>query len=403
MSHERYSRPAMSELWSDQHRFNMWRRVEQEVLAVQYGNDWATDSVNWPAPTPEQVLELEAITKHDFVAFLRAWTKDMPLELSSKIHRGLTSSDVIDTALSWVLKDVCHILVRGLQDLETELKELADGHVRTLRTGRTHGQWAEPTSFGAQVRGWYYMVERARQRIQALSYQIAVTKISGPVGTYSHISPKVEQMVGAEIAAEAAIGSTQVWARDRIADFGHACAQAATACEYVGMQIRLGSQSGIEELAETRPQGATGSSAMPHKQNPVRSERLSGLSRLVRNMSATLYEDIVLWGERDISHSSVERAVLPQISCYTDFAIQDLISILQTLTVNTDKMRRNLTDAEPEIYSSAALVQELAAENVDPTKVYAKIQGGDYDLPGVEAELFLTNIDALYRPRKDNY
>ncbi len=366
---ERYQTPEMATLWSDEARFG--RMLEVELLATEGHAELglvpaeAAAQCRRAAPAVDlafvaEVLEREAITNHDVAAFVDVVQAAIGAPEGSWIHFGLTSSDVVDTALCWALRDAADLIIESLSSLRATMVELAERHRDTVTIGRTHGIHAEPTTFGAKVALWALQVDRDLRRLKAAREAVAVMKLSGAVGTYSNIPPEVEAFVGAALGLTA-VPATQVIARDRHAELLYACASIAATCELVAVELRHLQRTEVREVLEGFAPGQKGSSAMPHKRNPISAETVSGLARLVRsNLSAGL-QDVALWHERDISHSSVERVILPDSTTLAHYLVRRLERLLSRLEVFPERMLENLNSSRGLVFSQAVLLALVSA------------------------------------------
>ena len=376
---ERYTRPEMGQVWSDAHKYQLWARVETLVLAAHAKAGTVPASAVGPVraappPTPEAVAEVEAVTDHDVIAFLTAWADNTaPREAAAYVHYGMTSSDLLDTALALQLAEATDLLVAGATRLVAVLREHALAHRGTLRVGRTHGIHAEPDVWGHRVADFAFAMARSRDRLARARDAVAVGKLSGPVGTYSNIDPAIEATVMAELGLRPADVSTQVVFRDGIAEWISALAVTATVCEAIALEIRHGQRTEVRELAEPFRVGQKGSSAMPHKRNPIRAERIGGIARIVRGYVTPVTEGIPLWHERDISHSSTERIALPDAAIATDYLLHLTTSVMQGLVVDGARMRANLESTGGLIYTSSILL-ELVAAGMSREDAYALVQ-----------------------------
>jgi adenylosuccinate lyase len=376
---ERYTRPEMGRVWSEAHKYELWCRIEVLVLeAHARAGTVPADSVPpvraAPPPTPEAVAEIEAVTGHDVIAFLSAWADNtVPREAAAYVHFGMTSSDLVDTGLALQLTEASDLLLAGCTALTAALRDHALAHRGTLRVGRTHGVHAEPDVWGHRVADFAFAMARCRDRLARAREAVAVGKLSGPVGTYSNIDPAVESQVLAELGLRPADVASQVVLRDGIAEWLSVLALIASVCEAVALEIRLGQQTELSELAEPFGPGQKGSSAMPHKKNPVRAERICGLAREVRSQVVPVMEGIALWHERDISHSSAERIALPDAAAVTDFLLAETTALVTGLVVDAARMRANLDLTGGLIYSSAVLL-ELVAAGMSREDAYALVQ-----------------------------
>jgi adenylosuccinate lyase len=381
---ERYTRPEMGRVWSEAHKYELWCRVETLVLeAHAHAGTVPADSVPpvraAPPPTPEAVAVVEAVTDHDVIAFLTAWADNtVPRGAAAYVHFGMTSSDLVDTGLALQLAEATDLLVAGATALTAALREHALAHRGTVRVGRTHGIHAEPDVWGHRVADFAFAMARCRDRLLRARDGVAVGKLSGAVGTYSNIDPSVESQVMSELGLRPADVASQVVMRDGISAWVSVLALIASVCEAVALEVRLGQQTEIAELAEPFGRGQKGSSAMPHKQNPARSERICGLARIVRAQVVPVMEGIALWHERDISHSSAERVALPDAATVTDFLLHETTRLVTGLRVDTARMRANLDSSHGLIYSSAVLL-ELVSAGVSREDAYALVQAAAMD------------------------
>jgi adenylosuccinate lyase len=365
----RYSTAEMDAVWSDPARFGRW--LEVELLATEahasLGLVPAAHAATCRQRAPRTddafvraVLEREAVTDHDVAAFVDVVQAAIGAPASSWIHYGLTSSDVVDTALCWALRDATDLLIDATTELIGTLVDLAETHRHTVMIGRTHGVHAEPTTFGAKVALWALQADRDRERLRAARRNVAVMKLSGAVGTYSNIDPAVERFVGAALGLDP-VPATQVIARDRHAEFLYACASVGATCELVAVELRHLQRTEVREVQEGFKPGQKGSSAMPHKRNPISAETISGLARVLRsNLSAGL-QDIALWHERDISHSSVERIVLPDSAHLAHYVLRRLRRLLAGLVVFPERMRMNLDASLGLVFSQPVLLALVQA------------------------------------------
>jgi adenylosuccinate lyase len=381
---ERYTLPEMGRVWSEAHKYELFCRVEVLVLeAHARAGTVPAESVapvrSAPPPTPEAVAAVEAVTDHDVIAFLTAWADNTtPRSAAAYVHYGMTSSDLLDTALGVQLTEATDILTAKATRLVAVLRDHALEHAGTLRAGRTHGIHAEPDSWGHRVADFAFAMARARDRLLRAREAVAVGTLSGPVGTYSNIDPAIEAEVMPALGLRPADVATQVVMRDGIAEWVSALALAATVCEAVALEIRHGQQTEVRELAEPFGSGQKGSSSMPHKKNPSRSERIAGLARLIRGYVTPVTEGIPLWHERDISHSSVERVALPDAAIATDYVLQLTTSVMEGLTVDAARMRANLDATGGLLYSSAVLL-ELVSSGMTREDAYALVQAAAMD------------------------
>ncbi|GAC1445466.1 MAG: adenylosuccinate lyase [Mycobacteriales bacterium] len=376
---ERYTLPEMGRVWSEAHKYELWCSVEVMVLeAHAEAGVVPTDSVEpvraATPPTPDAVAEIEAVTQHDVIAFLSAWADNTdPREAAAYVHFGMTSSDLLDTALALQLVEATDILLAKADALVAALRDLGLAHKDTVRVGRTHGIHAEPTTWGHRVADIAFAMARSRDRLRRARDAVAVAKISGAVGTYSNISPDVETQVAARLGLTPAPAATQVVIRDGISEWVSALAVIATVCEAFALEVRHGQRTEVRELWEPFGKGQKGSSAMPHKKNPIASERIAGLARIVRATVVPVMEGIPLWHERDISHSSTERIALPDAAIGTDYLLHLTTRLVTGLVVDPDRMRHNLESSGGLIYTSTVLL-ELVDGGLSREDAYAFVQ-----------------------------
>jgi adenylosuccinate lyase len=376
---ERYTLPEMGRVWSEAHKYELWCTVETLVLEAHAAAGVVpADSVEpvrkAPPPTPEAVAEIEAVTQHDVIAFLTAWADNTePREAAAYVHFGMTSSDLLDTALGVQLAEATDVLLHKADRLVAVLRDHALEHRATLRVGRTHGIHAEPDVWGHRVADFAFGMARSRDRLRRARAAVAVCAISGAVGTYSNIDPAVERHVAAELGLTPADVSTQVVLRDGISEWVSAVAIMATVCEAIALEVRHCQRTEVRELWEPFGKGQKGSSAMPHKKNPILSERICGLARIVRGQIVPVMEGIPLWHERDISHSSVERIALPDASTGLDYLLHLTTRLVSGLVVDVDRMRVNLESTGGLIYTSAVLL-ELVEMGLSREEAYALTQ-----------------------------
>ena len=360
----RYSTPEMDAVWSDTSKFARWLEVEllatEGHAAVGVVPQKAATICRENAPVAddaflEKILDREASTDHDVAAFVDVTQDAINDPAGSWIHYGLTSSDVGDTALCWAMRDAADLLIDASTELLETLISLAHEHRDTVMIGRTHGIHAEPTTFGAKVALWALQIDRDRERLRTARAAVAVMKLSGAVGTYSNIPPEVEQYVGDALGL-VPVPATQVIARDRHAEFLYACSSVAATCELVAVELRHLQRTEVREVQEGFKPGQKGSSAMPHKRNPISAETISGLARIVRSNLLAGLQDIALWHERDISHSSVERVILPDSSQLAFYMMRRLRQLLAGLIVMPERMQANLDASYGLVFSQPVLL-----------------------------------------------
>ena len=361
---ERYALPAVANIFGDAARMQRW--VEIELLATEAQEQLGVvpqgiaAQCRELAPVVDQafvdaVAERERITNHDVAAFVDVLQESIGFPAGSYIHHGLTSTDVVDTGWCWALRDAMLIILDEMTQLLAVTTALAHEHRDTLTIGRTHGIHAEPTTFGVKVALWTLQLRRDEERLRNALDGIAVCKMSGAVGTYSNIDPSVEEYVGNALNLSPT-PATQVVARDRHAEYMWACASLGTTIESIAVELRHLQRTEVNEVREGFSKGQKGSSAMPHKRNPISAETLSGLSRVLRGNLQVALQDVPLWHERDISHSSAERIVLPDSSMLAYYMVRRLTSLLTNLEVDAQQMRFNLDLLQGVVYSQSALL-----------------------------------------------
>jgi adenylosuccinate lyase len=377
----RYSLPEMAAIVGDLARFERWLEIEllaTEVwaeLGVVPPDDAAACRARAPAVGAafvEAVEERERTTDHDVAAFVDVVQSTIGGAAGKWIHYGLTSSDVVDTALCWMLRDAADLLLTATRELAATLRDLAEQHRDTAMVGRTHGIHAEPTTFGAKVALWGLQVDRDRRRLRAARDAVAVGKLSGAVGTYSNVDPAVEARV-CERLGLTPVPATQVIARDRHAELLYACASIGATIELVAVELRHLQRTEVREVQEGFAAGQKGSSAMPHKRNPITAERLSGLARVLRGYLVAGLEDVALWHERDISHSSVERVVLPDALLLTYYVLRRARMLLAGLDVSAERMLANLHSTHGLVFSQPVLLA-LVADGLPRDDAYRIVQ-----------------------------
>ncbi|MBM3945056.1 MAG: adenylosuccinate lyase [SAR202 cluster bacterium] len=405
---ERYTRPAMGKVWSEESKYDKWLQVE--LAAVEA---WAEQGVvpsedfeklkgvTYDLPRLKEILDR---TKHDMTAFLGSITERIGPE-GRWLHHGLTTSDVWDTATSMQLRESADLLDNGIARLIAALHDKALEHRNTLMMGRTHGVHAEPITFGLKVAVWWDEMRRHRRRLFEAREAISVGKLSGPVGTHASVPPAVEERVCKKLGLAVAPFSNQVLQRDRHAEFIVTLAMIAASLEKFATEIRSLQRTEICEVEEPFGEGQTGSSSMPHKRNPELSERVCGLARLIRGHAVTALENVALWGERDISHSSAERVILPDACIVLDYILDLLTGVMSGLRVYPERMKANLDSSYGVIFSQKLLlalvergqkredayklVQKLSMTAFDHKKQLRSLAGSDKTIAG------LLNADEL--------
>ncbi|MCO5476357.1 adenylosuccinate lyase [Enterococcus sp. AZ091] len=358
---ERYTRPEMGKIWTDQNRYQAW--LEVEILADEA---WAelgeipkedVEKIREKATFDiDRILEIEAQTRHDVVAFTRAVSESLGDE-SKWVHYGLTSTDVVDTAYGYLMKQANDLIRKDLETFTAIIGEKAKEHKYTVMMGRTHGVHAEPTTFGLKLALWYSEMKRNIERFERAAAGVEAGKISGAVGTFANIPPFVEEYVCNKLGIRSQEISTQVLPRDLHAEYFASMALIATSIEKFATEIRGLQKSETREVEEFFAKGQKGSSAMPHKRNPIGSENMAGLARVIRGHMVTAYENVSLWHERDISHSSAERIIIPDTTILIDYMLNRFGTIVKNLTVFPENMKRNMNATFGLIYSQRVMLK----------------------------------------------
>jgi adenylosuccinate lyase len=361
---QRYSTVDIDPLFSEVGKMSRWLEIELAVTdalaatGVVPADVAATCRKNAPVIDEAFVARVEAreaITNHDVAAFVDVLQESIGAPAGSWIHYGLTSTDVVDTGLCWALRDSADIIVGAIDELVATLRGVAQTHRNTPMIGRTHGVHAEPTTFGAKVALWGLQLLRDRERMTRARAAVAVCKLSGAVGTYSNIEPEVEAKVAAHLLLTP-VPSTQVVARDRHAEYLYACASVGTTLESIAVELRHLQRTEVNEVREGFAKGQKGSSAMPHKRNPISAETISGLSRVLRANAQVGLQDVPLWHERDISHSSAERIVLPDSSSLACYLVRRMNRLVTNLEIDTERMATNLHSLQGVVFSQSVLL-----------------------------------------------
>jgi len=410
----RYSRPEMARIWSDESRFGAWLKVEiatTEVLAARgVVPKEALAAIKQRARF--EVARIDAIEKdvqHDVIAFVSNVAENVGPE-GRWLHYGLTSSDVVDTALAMLMRDACDLIAEDLGRLMEAVRERAFRHKQAAMIGRTHGVHAEPMTFGLKMALWHAELQRQRERLARARATIAVGKLSGAVGTFSHLPPEVEEAVCARLGLVPAPIASQVLQRDRHAEVLGTLALLAASLEKFATEIRALQKTEVREVEEPFGEKQKGSSAMPHKRNPVGCEQVAGLARLLRGNALCALENVALWHERDISHSSVERVIVPDSFLALDHMLRRFTDIVQGMAVDEARMRRNLDSGRGLVFSGQLLL-ELTARGMRREDAYRVVQGhameawkteGDFrkhvsEDPGVRAILKDDEIAEVFR------
>jgi adenylosuccinate lyase len=373
---ERYTRPEMAAIWSEDRMLALWQEIE--ALALE---GWEVEGTVPPGAAaavraavvdPAAWKERERETRHDVAAFVDVLASAM-FDHGRWVHYGLTSSDLLDTALGARLEQAGTILAEGVITLFETVQRLAGEHRHTPMVGRTHGMWAEPTTFGHKMAGFGFQLVNAHKRLLDATHTVSYGKMSGPVGNHSTVPPSVEKHVIGALGLHAQPAATQIVSRDRHATFLSTLAVVGAVLEQMATEIRHLQRSEVGEVAEPFSEGQKGSSAMPHKHNPILSENVVGMARMLRGYAAMGLEDVALWHERDISHSSVERVAIPDACLVLDFVLARMNRILAGLSVNVDRMRQNLDASHGTVFSQAVLLA-LVEHGLERDAAYRIVQ-----------------------------
>lgn len=375
---DRYTRQEMGRIWTLENRYQAWLDVEVAVCRA-----WS-DMGRIPAEAVEnitakasidvdRILAIEEVTRHDVIAFLTSLEEKVGAEAARYIHLGCTSSDIVDTANALLLVQSGHLILKDIRGLLAAIESLANRHKGVLCMGRTHGIHAEPTSFGLKMAGFYAEFERHLARVEAGVESIRVGKISGAVGTYAFLSPELEQRALGYLGLEVDPHSTQIIQRDRYAHFFTSLAVLAGGVERLCVELRHLQRTEVLEVEEGFAKGQKGSSAMPHKKNPISAENMSGLSRLLRTNALASLENQALWHERDISHSSVERVIMPDSTILADYVLTRLTKLLEGLVVKPERMRENM-ERSYGLYFSQRVLTALIATGLPRQQAYEAVQ-----------------------------
>ena len=374
---KRYTREEMGSLWNDENRFKAWLKVEvaacEAMAELGIIPKEAAENISKNADfNVQRILEIEQETKHDVIAFLTNVAEYVG-EDARFIHKGMTSSDVLDTSFAWLLKRAGEMILQGVDKLLAAIKKQAMEHKYTPMVGRSHGIHAEPITFGLKMAVFYDEVKRDRLRIENAIKTISYGKISGAVGTFANTPPEVEALVCKKLGLSPAPASTQIIQRDRHAEFFSALAITACTIEKIAVEIRHLQRTEVLEAQEYFSKGQKGSSAMPHKRNPIGSENMSGLARVVRSNALAAMENVALWHERDISHSSVERIIGPDSTILMDYMLNRISGLVGNLIINADRMLENLNLMKGLIFSQQILLA-LAEAGVSRENAYKMVQ-----------------------------
>jgi adenylosuccinate lyase len=412
---DRYSRPELRALWSDQRRYDTWLDVElaacsamEQEGTVPPGTAARVREKAAGKLDPRRILEIEERTRHDVIAFL-THVEELAGADARWLHLGMTSSDVLDSSLAILLRAACDEILQSLGRLATALRARAEEHRHTALIGRSHGIHAEPVTLGLVFAGFYAEAQRNRRRLEAARASISVGKIAGAVGTYANVAPTVEAAALAALGLRPETVATQVVQRDRHAELFNVLALIGASVEKIALQVRHWQRTEVGEAEEAFGKGQKGSSAMPHKKNPILSENLTGLARLLRGYAVPALEDVALWHERDISHSSVERMIAPDATSLCDFMLRRCAGLVEGLVVHGERMRRNLELTGGLIFSEGVMLalvrtglpRQAAYEIVQRSALRARDEGGDFKAllaadPEVNTRLPAGSLDAAF-------
>ncbi len=393
---ERYTLPEMGRIWTENAKFQSWLKVEIAACEANCSlgkmPEAALKEIRLNAKFEEsRIKEIEKEVKHDVIAFLTNINEYVG-DSGRYIHVGMTSSDVLDTGLSLQLKDSCELLLEEIQKLENQVRSLARQHKNTLMIGRSHAIHGEPISFGFKLAGWLAEILRDKKRLLILKESISVGQISGAMGTYANTNPEIEKITCNLLGLKPDTASTQVISRDRHAEYVQTIALVGASLDRFATEIRNLQRTDVLEVEEGFSKGQKGSSAMPHKRNPIRSERVSGLSRVLRSYVVTALENVPLWHERDISHSSNERIMLPDVSICLHFMLREMKEIINNLKVYPDNMLKNLNIYGGVIFSQKVLLL-LVEKGMSREKAYSLVQKSAHQAWNNENGNFKKNIE----------
>ncbi len=393
---ERYTLPEMGRIWTENAKFQSWLKVEIAACEANCSlgkmPEAALKEIRLNAKFEEsRIKEIEKEVKHDVIAFLTNINEYVG-DSGRYIHVGMTSSDVLDTGLSLQLKDSCELLLEEIEKLENEVRSLARKHKNTLMIGRSHAIHGEPISFGFKLAGWLAEILRDKKRLLILKESISIGQISGAMGTYANTNPEIEKITCELLGLKPDTASTQVISRDRHAEYVQTIALIGASLDRFATEIRNLQRTDVLEVEEGFSKGQKGSSAMPHKRNPIRSERVSGLSRILRSYVVTALENVPLWHERDISHSSNERIMLPDVSICLHFMLREMKEIINNLKVYPDNMLKNLNIYGGVIFSQKVLLL-LVEKGMSREKAYSLVQKSAHQAWNNENGNFKENIE----------
>ena len=401
---DRYTLPQMKELWEDRNRFEKMLEIELKVCEKLNKDGFIPDKdlsdIKRRAKVDINDIQAKEIeTRHETVAFVESIAKKIG-KSSKYFHYGLTSSDVLDTALSLVMRDSLTIIIKDIKELRREIFKKAKRYKMVIVIGRTHGVHAEPTTLGLKFLNWYYQLERDLSRLEHTLETVSYGKLSGSVGTYAQIEPSIERYVCKELNLKPAKISTQILQRDRHAEYLSSLAILGGTLERIALEIRNLHRTEVAEVFEPFKEGQKGSSSMPHKKNPILCERVCGLSRVLRGNALVGMENISLWHERDMSHSSAERIVLTDSSCLADFILNDLIYIISNIDISKENIQKNLGLSKGKIFSQSVMLK-LVSKGMQKDKAYELIQEMSFKSQDFEEEIMNSQIIKEYLTEGD--
>jgi adenylosuccinate lyase len=378
---KRYTRPAMGRIWTEDNKYRCWLQVESAASAILAEDgvipQSAADAIGKASASAERILEIEAEVKHDVIAFTTAVAESLKAkglgEESRWLHYGLTSNDIVDTAQALQVKEASALICRGIESLMEVLRRRALEFKHTPTIGRTHGIHAEPTTFGLKFLNWYAEMQRNLKRFEAAAEEMRVGKLSGAVGTFGHLKPEHEERICERLGLNPAPVATQVIQRDRHATYIGTLAVIGSTLDKIAVEVRHLQRTEVREAQEYFSEKQKGSSAMPHKKNPITSEQISGLARVLRGNSQAALENVALWHERDISHSSVERVIFPDSTILTDYLLAKTTDLLARLLVYPERMKKNLESTGGLIFSGQLLL-DLAEAGMLREDAYRLVQ-----------------------------
>ncbi len=394
---ERYTLPAMGCIWTEDSKFQSWLDVELAACEANWKlgnipNDAIKEIREKASFSPKRILEIESEVRHDVIAFLTN-VNEYVGDAGRFIHVGMTSSDVLDTGLALQLKESINVLIKEIKELQSSIKAQASAHKETPMIGRSHAIHGEPITFGFKLAGWLAETNRNLSRLERLKSEISVGQISGAMGTYANTDPEIERLALEHLGLTPDEASTQIIARDRHADYVQTLALVGSSLDRFATEIRNLQRTDVLEVEESFAKGQKGSSAMPHKRNPIRSERVSGLARVLRSYVVAALENIVLWHERDISHSSIERMMLPDVSITLHFMLKEMTEIINELGVYPENMNLNMNIYGGVVFSQRVLLA-LVETGISREQAYRLVQKHAHQAWNTKSGDFRANLEA---------